>query len=148
MDERIKAIRQIMICVNRIDGIFYQWARHSGAKENTLSLFYALSDGQPHSQKEICDEWLIPRTTINTIVKECIQEGLVTFDTNTHGKEKLLLLTESGKKLAEEKLQGLCSSEQKAFDATVQQYGNILAESLSYFTDQLEMNFLKPEKGD
>ena len=77
-------IRKIMISVNRIDGIYYRLAKRIGIKENTLSLFYALSDGQPHSQKEICDEWLVPRSTINTIVRECVEKGYVRFQRSAH----------------------------------------------------------------
>lgn len=30
-----------------------------------------------HFQKEISEEWLIPRSTLNTIVKECIEKELI-----------------------------------------------------------------------
>ena len=68
-------VRQLMAAINRIDGIWYLLAKKSGVKVNTLSLLFALDDGLPHTQKQICEEWIIPRTTINTVVQECAQMG-------------------------------------------------------------------------
>ena len=59
-----------MVAINRVDGIWYLLARKSGMKVNTISLLFALDDGKAHTQKQICEEWIIPRTTINTVVKE------------------------------------------------------------------------------
>lgn len=72
-----------------------------GLKENTLSLLYALDDGAPHTQKQICEEWLIPKTTINTVVKECVANGYVTLAPGEHSHEKLICLTERGKGYAQ-----------------------------------------------
>ena len=69
MGEHRKYIDRINLCMNQIDGLYYMAARKMGIKDNTLILFYVLNDRKPHTQKEICEEWLIPRTTINTIVR-------------------------------------------------------------------------------
>lgn len=131
-------IRQLMINVNRIDGIYYRSAKRTGIKENTLSLFYALSDGKSHSQKEICDEWLIPRSTINTVVRECIDSGYVSINKGSHTKEKNLHLTERGKDYANELMNDLFAVEQAAFSKTIEQYGDEFVQALTYFTDELE----------
>lgn len=130
-------IRKIMISVNRIDGIYYRLAKRIGIKENTLSLFYALSDGQPHSQKEICDEWLVPRSTINTIVRECVEKGYVRFQRSAHSKMKMLLLTESGKEYAYELMNELLSVEQAAFMETLKRYDGGFVNAMSFFADEL-----------
>ena len=130
-------IRKIMISVNRIDGIYYRLAKRIGIKENTLSLFYALSDGQPHSQKEICDEWLVPRSTINTIVRECVEKGCVRFQRSAHSKMKMLLLTESGKEYADELMNELFSVEQAAFMETLKRYDGGFVNAMSFFADEL-----------
>ena len=72
-------IRRLMITVNQVEGLYYSAAKMLGIKENTLTLLYALDDGKSHSQKQICDEWFIPRTTINTVVKECVNSGYITL---------------------------------------------------------------------
>ena len=75
MDNAFEAIRQLMTAFNKIDGSYYFCAKSLGVKENTLAVLYALDDGLPHSQKQLSEEWLIPRTTVNTIVKELEKEG-------------------------------------------------------------------------
>ena len=82
------AIRDTMICVNVIEGIYSRMAKALGVKENTLVFFYALDDGRAHSQKQICDEWFIPRSTLNTIVKECVAKGQVVLLPGDGAREK------------------------------------------------------------
>lgn len=137
-----RQIRRILINVNRTDGIYYRFAKRIGTKENTLALFYALSDGEPHSQKEICDEWIIPRTTINTIVRECVEGGYIRLEKSTRMKEKMLLLTESGKKRAHEWMDDLFAAEQEAFAKTSSQYGDEFVCALSFFVNELEKQLL------
>lgn len=62
--------------------------RKLGVKGNALALLYALNDGRAHSQKQISEDWLIPKTTINTIVKEFTDIGYVTLLAGEHTKEK------------------------------------------------------------
>lgn len=138
-------IRRLMICVNRMDGIYYRLAREIGMKDNTLSLYYALSDGKPHSQKEICEEWLIPRTTINTIVRECVEQGYVRLEKEMHGKEKQLLLTDCGRHRVNSLMKDLFVLERAAFDSTVEQYGSEFVCAFHYFTDQLERSIFHHE---
>lgn len=56
--------------------------------ENTLALLYALDDGLPHSQKQVCEDWLIPKTTINTITRELVEQSYVTLVSTGHRREK------------------------------------------------------------
>ena len=84
MNKNREAIDQINRCMNRIDGLYYMASRKLGVKDNTLLLFYVLNDGKVHSQKEICEEWLIPRTTINTVVKEAVNKGYVRLEHSDH----------------------------------------------------------------
>lgn len=135
-------IRRIMVCVNRIDGIYYKLAKRIGVKENTLSLFYALSDGKPHSQKEICDEWLVPRSTLNTIVSECVEKGYVRLEKSARAKQKLLLLTERGEGYADRLMKELFEVEQAAFSETRKRYGEGFVQGLAFFTDELERQVL------
>lgn len=139
-------VRKILISINRTDGIYYKFAKGIGIKENALALFYALSDGKPHSQKEICDEWMIPRTTINTIVREFVKSGHIRLEKSTKAKEKELLLTEMGEKYASQLFSKLFSAEQEAFTRTVSRYGDEFVTALSFFVDELKGQLLHDER--
>ena len=70
MNKNREAIDRMNQCMNRLDRLYYIAARKLGVKDNSLLLYYVLNDGKAHSQKEISEEWLVPRTTLNTVVKE------------------------------------------------------------------------------
>ncbi|MDO4438937.1 MAG: MarR family transcriptional regulator [Eubacteriales bacterium] len=129
-------IRRLMIALNKIDGIYYLIAKKAGTKENMLSLLYALSDGKSHSQKQICEEWLIPKTTINTVVKECIQKGYVTFS-DTGKKEKNIELTEAGKEFTQALLADLFEMEDSSFAQTTAKYSDDFIFAIEYFTEMM-----------
>ena len=100
----------------KIDGFYAEYAKTSGVKENLLWVLYALNDGNKHSQKEICESWDLPRTTVNTIVKELEEEGYVVLSQIKGEKRELeLALTEKGKAYAESLLSELYEIESKAF---------------------------------
>lgn len=80
-------IRRFMLAINKIDGVYYYFAKKMGINENTLAVLYALDDGQPHSQKQICRQWLIPKTTISTIIKELIDIGYVNLVPEAHKRK-------------------------------------------------------------
>lgn len=129
-------IRKLMITVNRIDGLYYLIARKSGIKYNTLTLLYALSDGKQHSQKQICKDWLIPRTTINTVVKECVEAGYVTL-TAIGNREKSVSLTDKGKSYANELLEKLMSAEKTAMEKTLENYSADFVPAFEQFAEEL-----------
>ena len=106
MKDNYEKIRRLMLASNQMDGGYYLFARKAGIRENTLALLYALDDGHPHSQKQVCEEWLIPKTTINSIIQELTREGYVTLATAEGTREKTICLTESGQAYASRILEG------------------------------------------
>ena len=93
MDKNVEMIRRIMLAVTRVDGAYYYFSKKLGMKENVLTLLYALDDGEQHSQKQICQDWLIPKTTLNTSVKELVKYGYVTLKPAEVTSEKTIALT-------------------------------------------------------
>ncbi len=141
MDKNYETVRRIMLATNKIDGVYYYFARYLGINENTLAFLYALDDGETHSQKEVSDEWLIPRTTINTIVKSMIARGYITFDSEHHTKEKAISLTESGRKYVDKLMNDIYAAEEKAIKDTLQKFSPEFVEALEYFGNQLWEEF-------
>ena len=70
--------KQLGMLLYGIDGIYDEYGRKNKiASTNVLWVLYALNDDEKHSQKDICDGWSIPRTTINTIIKDLEQQQMV-----------------------------------------------------------------------
>lgn len=137
MDDSTENARRLILAATRMDGVYYYFARCSGLPENLLALLYALEDGRPHSQKEICEDWMIPKTTINTIVREQVAAGHITLRAGAGRREKIISLTESGRAFAREALRGICAAERAAVERTVQKHGAGFIDALEDFSNAL-----------
>lgn len=131
-------VRRVMISVNIIDGIYAIAAKKIGIKENTLSLLYALDDGNPHSQKEICEQWLIPKTTINTVVKECVDVGYIVLVNDGHKKEKTICLTNKGREYAKKVLDQVYEVEDNAMKKSLETFDPEFVKALEKFATHLK----------
>ena len=131
-----ESVRRLMVAINRVDGIWYLLARKSGMKVNTISLLFALDDGKAHTQKQICEDWIIPRTTINTVVKECVEQ----ID---RSKEKLVRLTEKGMQYTQQVLELFYRSENEAMRRTLEIHSPDFIDSLTSYADFLQEEIKK-----
>lgn len=138
MDQHRNRIRRIMVTVNVIAGIYDRIAKRLGMKGNTLALLYALDDGRSHSQKEICEEWFIPKTTLNTVVKECVEAGYIVLRADPHKKEKKICLTESGRIYARDVLIQVYAQEGRAMERTLRKVPPNFIDDLELFAVNLK----------
>lgn len=101
MDDIRKTAKRLILALCNIDKTYYLSEKKKRLSDAELCIMYALDDGEPHSQKEIAEEWLIPKTTINTITKRWEGDGLI-VQTPIPGKrrEMQITLTEAGKSYA------------------------------------------------
>lgn len=141
MNRNYELVRRIMLATNKLDGVYYLLGKQCGVNENTLAFLYALADEKPHSQKEISDEWLIPRTTINSIVKTMLASGYIEFGAGTHPKEKALILTQSGREYADKLFSEIYAAEEKVILATLKHYPAEFVSALEDFGNRLLEEF-------
>lgn len=102
---------------------------------------HALDEGASYSQKEIAAEWLIPKTTINTITKRWEKEGLQ-IQTPIPGKRREMQLTsiDAGKEYAESFLSLIYEAEE-ALRETLERYSDEFIEAIEYFGERLKTAF-------
>jgi len=103
--------------VYHIDGVYEEYGRNCKIKSpNLLWILYALGDGEKHSQKQICDDWDIPRSTANTIIKDLESKGYIELTPIKGERRELLIsLTSSGKEYADSTLSDLYRKEKEVF---------------------------------
>ena len=119
-----------------IDVFYTEYAKEKSVKPNLLWILYALNDGEEHSQKEICDTWDLPRTTINTIIKELEADGYVFLSQIIGEKRELSVkLTDEGKEYASSMLQELYEIEEKAYESI--KNGGLLNKKLNELLNKL-----------
>ena len=137
MDIDRKKFKRMMVLISRIDEVYYRALKSIGIKDNLFVLLYAIYDGETYSQKRICDECLIPKTTLNTIVNECVREGYVEL-VPSGGREKKIVLTEAGRTFAESVLEPIFKAESRT--AQWLEESDVL-EKMEEFTYMLENDF-------
>ena len=128
--------------------LYYMAARKLGVKDNSLLLYYVLSDEKAHSQKEISEEWMVPRTTLNTVVKEAVEKGYIRLETPGSTREKTLILTEKGKLYAASLLNRVFAAEEQALERTLREFSSDLMKGMEVFTDYMQEEFQKEIFGE
>ena len=138
MKHDIRALnRRFVAATSAADSVYYRWAKHSNITWHTLDLLYALDDGQPHSQKQSCEEWMLPKTTVNTVVKACREAGYITFaPMPEYPRQQQLCLTEAGRAYAREALEELYLLENKAMEAAIRRFGPGFVDAVEYYCGQ------------
>ena len=141
MEKTLAELRRLMLATTKKDGAYYQFSRRLRIKENVLVLLYALDDGKPHSQKQICEDWLVPKTTINTNVKELVRAGYVMLYPGAGTREKIIGLTDAGKAYTEQIMRRVYEAEQAAMKRTLQQFSPQFVDAIDFFADCLHNEF-------
>lgn len=134
--------RRLILALYNIDEVYYLNEGRKKISDAELSVMYALDDGKPHSQREISREWLVPKTTVNTIVKRWEKEGLLT-QTPIQGKrrEMNIMLTDTGREYAKSFMSFLYKAEDKALKKTLDKYSDEFIEVIEYFGESLKEAF-------
>ncbi len=126
-------ILRLMMAINQIDGAYYFCAKRMALQENTLALLYALDDGKPHTQKQVGADWLIPKTTVNTTVRELRQEGYLRLVPLPHSREKAIVLTEAGRMRFGNQMARRKAAEQEARRQTLAEYPPEFVDAFDHF---------------
>mgnify|MGYP001053157106 CR=1 FL=1 len=143
IDNANQAILRLTEALNKIDGAYYFCAKHMGVKENTLALLFALDDGKAHSQTQISREWLIPKTTVNTVVKELAGEGYIKLVGTEHSREKNIILTDRGRAFADEIMKEIKQAERQALEQTLSCYSPEFIDAIELFASRLRDAFVQ-----
>lgn len=147
MDSKL-FFHQLGVTLYSIDGVYTNYIKENNIKSsNELWILYALNDGHNHSQKEISDSWDIPRTTVNTIIKNLAKAGYVEFKKiEGERREMEVVLTETGKNYANSKLEDLYKKEAKIYQKI--KNPDELLNSLKDLLDLLILNNLGGNKNE
>lgn len=139
--------RRLIRALNNIDEVYYLNEGKRKLSDAELTVMYVLDDGNPHSQREISKEWMVPKTSVNTIVKRWEKEGLITM-VPIPGKrrEMHVKLTEEGKIYAKSFLSFLYRAEEKALEKTIETYSEEFIEVIEFFGQRLKEAFDEEEK--
>ncbi len=83
--------------------VYEEWANAHGLSDNSLLVLSALHEGgEDCTQKNISRRWLIPKQTVNMILKDFEKNGLVElYPMQSDKRNKLIKLTAAGQEYAD-----------------------------------------------
>ena len=145
MNDYRKEVYQLMLTTNRCIGVYYEIAKEMGIKENTLLLLDILSDQKQHSQKQICEDWHIHNTTLNTIIKQCVSAGYIILLPQKQSKEKLISLTDSGQVFADKVTRKMKKAVQHAMEKIQNEFSTDFIAIFEKYVEYLEYEYKKTD---
>lgn len=144
-DMRLTA-RRLILALNKIDEIYLAGEQNSPVSDEELCMMYALDDGQPHSQRDICMEWMLKKSTVNTIVKRWSSEGYITMQPIPGKRREMqILLTDSGKTYISAFLAPFYRAEEMALEKTLDKYPEEFISAVEFFGQALKDAFAQNE---
>ena len=99
-----------------VDSFYDESAKQSNVSSALLWVLYALNDGKSLTQIEISNDWKLPKTTVNTVIKDIQKDGYALLvPIKGKRREMSIVLTESGKAFADNVLSDLYKKEAEVF---------------------------------
>ena len=137
-----ETIRQFMMAISKLEKTYEARSSKFGSQSSEFWLMYILDDGQAHSQKQICDEWGFPKTTLNSVIKKCETAGYLTLlPIPGKRREMNICLTENGKAYAKQLLDFFYQAENRAMEETLKLYPAEFIGAIKLFNKCLEAEF-------
>ncbi|WP_053228394.1 MarR family winged helix-turn-helix transcriptional regulator [Spirochaeta cellobiosiphila] len=139
--KRKQQIQAINSSMSRANELYGRWAKQHGLNYNALLIFYILHEKKEYSQKRICEEWLLPKQTVNTVCKSLEKSGYITTETNKEDRRsKTIRLTEKGQEYTNDVISKLYKIEERVME----HMGNDLCE-MFVKTNELFAHYLSIE---
>ena len=95
------------------DKIYHNFAKNYGLSYCAFWILYLMRETDiQYTQTELCSMLCMPKQTVNSAIKNLTQNGYINFaSTENNKKNKILLLTENGKKFAHNSIDLVLQSE-------------------------------------
>ena len=124
------------------NAIYEDWAKKYGLSYYELLVLLSLREGkEPCTQKQICEQWTLPKQTVHSILRNFLEREWVTFHVLENDKRnKGVSFTRSGSAFAGEVIDKLQSLECRVWERLGNEKSNALLEStilyVSYFREE------------
>lgn len=144
--ETYQLFQQLSISICEIENAYQTWAESEGISVCSLKIYYTLITSGTMTQKQFCEAFNIPKTSVNKVITELKNNGSIFLETNPEDKRsKLITLTEEGKTCALSSLQPLFEIEETVKKKFGEKQLSELIELLDGFSEMLK-NEMKPLK--
>lgn len=107
--------------------IYFEWSRRHNISYHEMLVLYTIRENGYCTQKQICDNYLLPKQTIHNIISNMRENGILIYDESLSvSREKVFVLSEKGRKYAAPFLESLDLVESGAMEILGQEKLNKL----------------------
>lgn len=132
-------IQKLVNATNVIDHAYLVKGRSMAVKPNIVVLLYALANDPGLSQSKLHNNWLLPLSTINTIVTECRNAGYITLEPIPgRRRECCLRFTPKGRAFADLILAEIHAAEDQAMRETVARFSDTFVEAIDFYAKHFQ----------
>ena len=115
--------------LNLIDSAYAVIAKKHGLTFNSLMILCLIKESEHVTQKKICDELHLPKSTVHSILSDFTKQEYVTLEFGNNKKEKFIIFTESGSRYFSKTFDDTWAFENKILSALGENTCHILVEA-------------------
>lgn len=126
-----------------IETLYTEYAKRLNLSRHSMDILYLIykmqrNEIQQCTQKAICEEFDLPKQTVNTIISGFVKDGFVEFcESPEDRRHKILQLTSQGGEFCTEIFQRLIQAEVRAFGKIPERERKQLISLLDQYKDAL-----------
>lgn len=106
--ESLRLLSEINCAIIQFRGFYAAWAKKHGISYHELLVLYTIRDQGFCTQKQICDNYLLPRQTMNHVFLDLRKRGLLELSSeHCIGREKAFIFSVQGEQYAQPLLDAL-----------------------------------------
>lgn len=137
-NETLNLLSNINNAIIKFRGIYSGWSSEHGISYNEMLVLYTIREFGYCTQRQICDNYLLPRQTMNHVFLTLRNHGILQYNKEfSKGKEKAFVLSEKGKEYAAPFLQSLDAVESSAIELLGEEKINLLTALMLEYDEAL-----------
>ncbi len=133
---------EIAVHLGKITKLYHECAKAQGMTYNGMMVLGALRHYQNCTQKQIAEEWGLPKQSVNTIIKKLHDDQYVEFLPGRNNKEKLVTFTADGKAFADKVLKPILMMEERVLQRIGEEECQQLEKTTAKFSHFFAEEFL------
>lgn len=115
--ENLTLLSGIDQAIIKFRGLYSRWSNDLNISYHEMLVFYTLREKGYCTQKQICDNYRLPKQTINNVITAMRKDGILIYDeSHSTGREKAFILSDTGKQYAAPILTSLNAVEDRALE--------------------------------
>lgn len=139
MNKWDRYIKSITSAVDRTDYLYAKWSKCHGENSYVSEIMYMIYASGIKRQRDIVEHYGMPKQTVNTVIIGLLKKGYIKLLPDENDKRgKIIQLTESGKKYANQIVTPLLNCEKKVLEEMGEDRVKFMIETMNQYADLLE----------